>query len=327
MKKFLKILLITLLIIISILFVGFFTFKGKISLFLNIAKKYSTIKNDPSSLYNSSTLEPMESMDYKDVIYKNTNGTTQTLDIYSAKKKLTNGSPVILYVHGGSWAYGDKTIPKAITPLLDSFREEGITVISTSYELMREKQNFKKQISDVKDTIRWIHKNKDVYGFNPNEIGIIGTSSGAQLSLIAAYSEDSEFKDDEKLSNYPSSVKYVIDFFGPTDLKTLDLSLASWDLKKVLNSTKSKEDILEKYSPINYVKESIPKTLIVHSKLDKIVPYENSIKLYEKSKSLGNNVKLLTLKKSGHDLSNINKQDIASLSIEILKFIILNSPL
>ena len=327
MKKFFKIILITFLVLITLTSVVFFTFKGKINLCINIAKKYSSLKNNPSSLYNSSNLDAMDSMDYKDVIYKKTNGTTQTLDIYRAKKNLPKGSPVILYVHGGSWAYGDKTIPKVIAPLLDSFREEGITVISTSYELMSGKQTFKKQISDVKDTIRWIHKNKDIYSFNTDEIGIFGTSSGAQLSLIAAYSNDSDFKDDETLANYPSNVKYIIDFFGPTNLKTLNLSLASWDLKKVLNATENKEKILDKYSPINYVKKDLPKTLIVHSKLDKIVPYENSVQLYEKSKNLGNNVKLLTLEKSGHDLSDINKDDVKSLAFEILKFIILNSPI
>jgi len=42
---------------------------------------------------------------------------------------------------------------------------------------MRGKANFNKQVADVKDTIRWIYKNKSNYNLNPNEIGVIYKSS------------------------------------------------------------------------------------------------------------------------------------------------------
>lgn len=328
MKKFLKGILVFLLIIVLVLGGFLFVFRHRVNLYVNIGKQYLKIKdNPPSSTDVSSLLTPMESMDFKDIVYKDTNGVPLTLDIYGPRKKLSNGSPVILYVHGGSWVYGDKSIPQAISPLFDSFRDEGFTIISTSYELIRKTVNFDKQASDVKDTLRWIYKNKDVYGFNTDEIGVIGTSSGAHLSMLAAYSSDEDFKGDTALSNYPSDVKYVIDFFGPTDLTSLDMRTAGWDLDNAIKATKNTQEMMRKYSPINYLKEGLPETLIVHSKKDEVVPFSNSTLLYEKSKEYNNKVELLTLENSGHDLSDINRDDVISLATKVLQFIVKNSPL
>lgn len=330
MKKILKWIGIILLIIILLLGGYAFSIRGRLILYKNIGKKYMDIAKNPPVINNIEELSATESMDYKDLEYKNINGIAQTLDIYGPKKVIKGGSPVILYVHGGSWAYGDKSIPDVISPVLDSFRDEGFTIISTSYELMSDEEIFQKQISDVKDTIRWIHKNKKGYGFNTKEIGVIGTSSGAHLALMATYTEDSEFKGDENLSDFSSKVKYVIDFFGPTDLNTLDLSSGGVGMEQIVKSAEEenkKEEVFNTYSPINYVGENMPKTLIIHSKADKIVSYNNSIILYDKLQNTGNKVEMLTLQSSNHDLSGVKDEEGLKIATKMLKFIVKNSPL
>lgn len=329
MRKFIKRISIFLLLIFSIIGVALYIYKDKVRLYINVGKKYMDIKNNASSMEVTSIdgLKQINSMDYKDIVYKNTNGIPLTLDIYGPKKKLKKGAPVILYVHGGSWAFGNKALPEILTPMLDSFREEGFAIVSTSYELMKNTVNFEKQISDIKDTIRWIHKNKDIYGFNDNEIGVIGISSGAHLSLLATYTKDNEFNDDKNLLGYSSKVKYIIDLFGPTDLKTLDMGKAGNHLSGLLQQVNNKEAIMDKFSPVNYVNSSIPNTLIVHSKTDELVPFKNATLLYDKCKENESTVELLTLEKSGHDFQNINTDEVFSLANKILKFIINESPI
>lgn len=325
MKKILKFVVIIIMLIIVSVGVILFIFRGKISLFINITEKYNEFVKNESIGEEMLDLDSIESMDYKDVEYKSTRGVSQTLDIYGPKKILKKGSPVILYVHGGSWVYGNNEIPKAITPMLDAFREEGYTIISTTYQLMRGEEIFSKQISDVKDTIRWIHKNKDIYNFDEDNIGVIGVSSGAHLALMACYSEGDEFVGDEELKKYPTKVKYLIDFSGPTDLKTLDTENVGWDLQQVINSvTENKSEVLEKYSPINYIGEDEPTTLLVHSKRDNIVPYENAMVLYEKLSINNNEVDLLTLEGMSHDFSQINKDELIPIGLKMLRFIIKN---
>ena len=324
MNRFFKGLVKALIIFIIILGVFLFIIRDKISLSINIVKRYSDFVQNSNLNKVELSIKSSEEADYKDLIYKNTNDVPLSLDIYKARKNLKNGSPVIVYVHGGSWAYGSKEIPNSILPLLDAFRDEGITIISTSYELMRENENFEKQICDIKDTIRWIYKNKDEYNFDTNKIGIIGASSGAQLALVAAYSDDSEFIDSNELKGYSSNVKYVVDFFGPTDLNTLDLINATYDLDKIINSIPNKEDILNKYSPINYIEKNEPNTLIIHSIKDEMVSYENAEILYNKLKENKNKATLITLEGTSHDFSEFDKNEIIELGFKMIQFITKN---
>ncbi|OFH99486.1 acetyl esterase [Clostridium acetireducens DSM 10703] len=327
MKRFVKILKIILIAVV--IFISCFTFiyRNRIKLYINIGKKYVYLQKKLHSDIHIKDINAMNTIYAENIVYKNTNNVPLTLDIYKSKKKLSKGSPVILYVHGGSWVYGDKSIPSALSPLLDVFREEGFTIISVEYQLMKPGVGFDKLVSDIKDAVRWVYKNQYEYNFNTNEIGILGISSGAHLSLLAAYTGDNEFKDDSNLEVYPSKVKYVIDILGPTDLNSLNFSKATWDINNILKSIPNIKYVVSKYSPINYVHENAPKTLMVYSKKDTLVSYKNSTELYNKCVENGVFVKLVTLENSSHDFSNLSKQDILLLSKEVLKFIVQNSPL
>jgi acetyl esterase/lipase len=324
MKKFFKMFFSILFIAIIILTL---VFHKRIMLCYGIIEKYISLKNHIWTTQELDIETSSNSMNYSDIVYKNTNGTSLTLDVYGPTKQVYKSSPVLLYVHGGSFAYGDKSIPNALSPVLDTFREQGYTIISTSYELMKDKENFNKQISDVKDTIRWIYKNKSIYNFDTNEIGVIGVSSGAHLSLMASYSNQGEFTDDSELSKYPSKVKYLIDFAGPTDLSLLNTRGLNYDLSKIFLSITDKDDTIQKYNPINYVNSTIPSTLIIHSNLDAIVPYESSKELYDKCIESNAKANLITLNSTAHDLSTISNDDIISISEGLSKFVIFNSPL
>lgn len=327
MKKIFK--FIKVFLIVAIIFISSFAFinRGKINFYINATKKYMNFQKSFSSTSDIETLSDMDNIDVKDIVYKNTNNIPLTLDIYKSKKELSKGSPVILYVHGGAWAYGDKSIPSILLPLLDTFRDEGFTIISVDYELMKPGISFDKLTSDVKDAVRWIYKNKDVYNFNTDEIGLLGISSGAHLSLLAGYTDDNEFKGDPNLVAYPSKVKYIIDLLGPTDLNSLDFSKASLDIENILKSTSNIKEVASKYSPINYVHKNAPKTLMIYSREDSLVPYKNCTALYDKCKNNGVFVNLITLENSGHDFSKLNREDVISLSKGVLIFIVKNSPL
>lgn len=324
MKKFFKMFSFIFIITFAILAI---IFHKRIILTYEIANKYLTLKNQTWTTKEVNLEILSKSVSYKDVVYKNTNGVPLTLDIYAPLKKVYKTSPVLLYVHGGSFAYGNKNIPDTLSPILDTFREQGYTIISTSYELMKNKENFNKQISDIKDTLRWVYKNKSDYNFNTDDIGVIGISSGAYLSLMAGYSNEADFRDDAELSKYSSKVKYLIDFAGPTDLSLLNTDDLNYDLSKIFSSIKNKDDMVQKFNPIDYANSNSPNTLIIHSSLDSMVPYESSKKLYNQLISQKANADLITLNSNVHDLSSITNDDIVTISKGLLKFIILNSPL
>ncbi len=110
------------------------------------------------------------------------------------------------------------------------------------------------------------------------------------------------------------------------------MTMASWDLNNSIEKTekqlRGKESITEymyKYSPINYVKPNLPKTLIVHGRQDKLVPYSNSMDLYNKSKDMGNDIQILTLENSGHDFSQVDVNEVFELGFKVLNFILFNT--
>lgn len=288
----------------------------KLKFLAEIIKLSNSLPTISSDFYN----EPIEDITYKDVIYKKRDNKELTLDIYT-DKKANEATPVIIYVFGNGWMYGDKVIPSAIESIIDLLKDEGYAVISTSYELMDDEVILEEQISDVKDTIRWVYKNKDKYNFDVNNIGIIGPSAGAQLSMMAAFSQDYEFIGDKSLKSYSSKVKYIIDLFGPARLSKVNLSVGPKEVVERF-SDNDIEKLSKEFSPIEYVKEDLPDTLIIHSLKDNIVPYETSVELYETALKYNNNFELYTLQNCTHYLENLSNTEALNLYMKIVDYIL-----
>ena len=288
----------------------------KIKFLAEIIKLRNSLPTISSDFYN----EPIKDIEYKDVIYKKRDNKELTLDIYT-NKEAKEATPIIIYVFGNGWIYGDKVIPSAIESIINLLKDEGYAVISTSYELMDDEVIFKDQISDVKDTIRWIYKNKDKYNFDVNNIGIIGPSAGAQLSMMAAFSREDEFIGDQSLKSYSSKIKYIIDLFGPARLSKINLSVGPEEVVEKFSDSDI-EKLSKEFSPIEYIREDLPDTLIIHSLKDNIVPYETSVELYETALKYNNNFELYTLQNCTHYLENLSNTEALNLYMKIVDYIL-----
>ena len=301
---------ILVIVVISVTQVTKFKFLFEV---LRISSSLSTVSSDFYS-------EPIEDITYKNIIYKKRGNTELKLDIYSNEEAVAP-SPVIIYVFGNGWMYGDKVIPSAIESIINLLKDEGYSIISTSYELMDNEVILEDQISDVKDTIRWVYKNKDKYNFDTDNIGIIAPSAGAQLSMVAAFSEDDAFIGDASLRKYSSKVKYIVDLFGPANLSKINLSSGP---KEIVNNIKKSdiEKLSSRFSPIEYIKRDLPDTLVIHSLEDNIVPYETSLELYENALLYDNNFELYTLKSCNHYLENLSNTDALNLYMKIIDYIL-----
>jgi len=103
----------------------------------------------------------------------------QTLDLYSIDS--LEKRAVIIYVHGGGWAFGDK---KDVQGKPDFFMSHNTAFISMNYRLRWEFTVYD-QISDLVSVIKWVGTHADQYGLDPDRIILMGNASGAHLvSLI-----------------------------------------------------------------------------------------------------------------------------------------------
>lgn len=315
MKRKKRTIFITVISLIIISIISFYQMK-RFKFLFEVIKIRNSLPTISSNFYN----EPINDITYKDIVYKKRDNREITLDIYK-NNDINTPSPVIIYVFGNGWMYGDKVIPTAIKPIIDLLKDEGYAVISTSYELMDNEIILKDQISDVKDTIRWIYKNKDKYNFDTNNIGMIGPSAGAHLSMMAAFSDDDKFIGDASLKSYSSKVKYIIDLFGPSKLSEINLSIAPQSIINNLTNDNI-ESLSKKFSPIEYIKEELPDTLIIHSLKDDIIPYETSVELYETALKYDNDFKFYTLQNCTHTLQNLSEKEALNLYMKIVDFIL-----
>lgn len=308
----------------------------------------SNAQNQPETVVKKSRLLPEISAVSENIVYKtNTLGNPLSLDVYLPKNAETGKIPVVIYVHGGAWVKGDKIIPEGnyIETFISKLLEKKYAVVSIDYTLLNDSTHFPLPLEDTKDAVRWVRKNAAQYHFDPDNIGFFGASSGAHLSMLAAYTPDSEFPGNPELANYSAKVNYAVDHYGPADMnqllhtrlgkipvfffglaakKIVDLrtdlvrGLSGYDIKK------DKAKVVEYFktiSPVTYVSAGVP-TLIVQGNKDKIMPMKQSEKLHRKLKRNNIQTSLIIVEDGIHGFKTTDKVYMDQLIDQMVDFII-----
>ena len=115
------------------------------------------------------------------------------LDIYTPDGVAATGGarPVIVYVHGGGWAIGDKS--NQIARKVDLFTGAGYVFVSVNYRLSPVEASFgpnrimfPDHPADVGEALGWVADHIGDYGGDPTRIGLIGHSAGAHLVALVS---------------------------------------------------------------------------------------------------------------------------------------------
>jgi acetyl esterase/lipase len=146
----------------------------------------------------------------KDQVYANYDGREMHIDIYSPKNSV-KPLPVILFVFGGGWRSGNKSMD---APMAIYFAQNGYIAATVEYRLSTETL-YPSAVIDLKTAIRWLRKNANELNIDPEKIAIAGASAGGQLAaLIASTNGSSLFVDSTRYSEFLSNVQAVIDIDG-----------------------------------------------------------------------------------------------------------------
>ena len=100
----------------------------------------------------------------------------QKLDIYTPQEIPGSTSlPVVIHVHGGGWVRGDKGRRFYGSPdMAAGYARRGIIAVAPSYRLGHSPDH----VEDVAEAVRWVVRNIERYGGNPNQIYLSGHSAG-----------------------------------------------------------------------------------------------------------------------------------------------------
>jgi acetyl esterase/lipase len=247
-----------------------------------------------------------------DVNYAGTKDPFQTLDLYVPPKAKSQRVPVVVWIHGGGWASGNKKGHTCLRLL-----PRGFAVASIEYRFSNE-AIWPAQIYDCKAVIRWLRAHASQYHLDPKRIGIWGVSAGGQLALMLGTTGGiKSLEGDEGNKKYSSDVQLVVDWFGPTDFTHIADQMPKADplhqspidaldlISKLLGGPMSThKDQAKQASPITYLTKNCAPTLIVHGDADHLVPIEQSYEYCQEAKRQGADVTLHVVVNGGHGDSN-----------------------
>lgn len=240
-----------------------------------------------------------------DIDYVGNANPRQTLDLYIPKTKTESPQPVVLWIHGGAWRKGSKDRPGR------ALKAAGLNcaIVSINYRLTSEK-SWPAQIHDCKAALRWVKANAKKYNFDAERIVVWGGSAGGHLVAFLGTTQNHPDLDG-KLGSHTdqsSSVKGVINFFGPTDFLVMNDQGSSMDhnaasspegqlLGGEVSTLKARAKIA---SPFHQVSSDDAPILTVHGTKDPLVPYLQGKALDDELDALKVPSVLLTVLDGGH---------------------------
>jgi acetyl esterase/lipase len=182
-------------------------------------------------------------------------------------------APAIVFVFGGGFTTNSRNQCSAH---VDEAAARGYVAVAVDYRLTsdrdaegKQKYRFPDQVHDVKAAVRWLRANAARYGIDADHIGIIGWSSGANLSLMVGFTDPSSgLEGDLGNAGYSSRVQAITSLAGPCDM-ALHYQTAGQFIGPYLGGTPA--EMPERYrisSPLTYVTADDPPVLAIHGTQD-----------------------------------------------------------
>lgn len=147
---------------------------------------FSSCSKDDNNVVPISNTYTKNTIQYKSVSGVDAN--LLSLDIYHYGQT-SSRKPVIIYVHGGGFANGDKA--NKMTNKQNLFSTLDYILVSINYRLSPEIYStdpnrimYPTHHNDVTDAVKWVYDNIGNYGGNNQKIALLGHSAGAQLVAL-----------------------------------------------------------------------------------------------------------------------------------------------
>lgn len=215
------------------------------------------------------------------VTYASPDGEDLRMDVWQAENPDDAANAALIYVFGGAYLSGTRA---DWTPFFQHLTSQGISVFAMDYRLSTPTTpTWNKAPGDIACAVGWVRENASTYNIDADRLVLSGGSAGANLALLTAYSAGSDAIT-PSCETGDTSVRAVIDFYGPTDLATTardTVSPAVADaLEQYTGATPTDEPSrYELLSPTTYVTADAPPTLILHGGRDSGVPVAQSTSL------------------------------------------------
>lgn len=236
----------------------------------------------------SSNIEPIEdentenvldiSESYQELDISYGSDSKQTFDLYLPANR-TGNTKIMVLVHGGGWSGGDK---EEMTDFKNILSQDfpNLAIVNINYRLADDNNKaFPMQIDDITTIVNHLKENKTKYTIS-EDLGFIGISAGAHLSMLWAYAFD-----ENKKTNMVCSI------VGPTNLTApeyINAASENEELQGFLNLYgDATSTYLEEASPLHQVTATAPPTILFYGGKDPLIPTSQGTDLRDKLQTLG----------------------------------------
>jgi acetyl esterase/lipase len=245
----------------------------------------------------------------KGIVYGKAGGVSLRLDL--ARPRGEGPFPLVVCLHGGGWQLGDRSAHHGTIRLL---ARHGYVAATVGYRLAP-KHRWPAQVEDAKCAVRYLRSRAKELKIDPDRVGALGDSAGGHLALLLGLTDP---KDDLEGSGgharFPSKVRAVVNYYGPTDLRSweptplgdvmLKVATRGRDgdglLKDLAGTADRKAPVIARLSPITYVDAKDSAVLTFQGTDDPLVLLSQAKALHEALKKAGVPERLEVLKGAGH---------------------------
>lgn len=234
---------------------------------------------------------------WTDIPYRTVDGQDLHLDIivptYAHKTDLR--WPLILFVQGSGWQ--KQHIGRELVQLA-RLAQKGYVVAIVEYRHSAWAP-FPAQVIDAKWARMFMMEHADQYFVDVDRVVVMGDSSGGHTALMSILTRGMERFLEPGLAE--GAVSCLVDFYGVIDVTTMaDEPITHPTLEEgsnewmFLGGRNAPEGIAEQTIVTRYVspERDIPPTIIFHGSKDRIVPFGQSVKLYNALKAAGKRAEL-----------------------------------
>ena len=229
-----------------------------------------------------------------------------TLDVYRPRGK-AGKLPVIVNIHGGGYVYGST---KQYQFYCMGLAQRGFAVVSFNYHLAP-KYKFPTPVRDTNLVMEWICRKAEIYGFDTDNVVIVGDSAGAQLaSQYAVICTDPDYAKIMEITPPEFSLRAVGLNCGMYDLKERAGEIPGNKLM-VDYFTKDPSVYGKKLDVLSHVTEKFPPAYLLSAKGDFLVEQCRPMAELIRSKGVPCEYRIYGDEKTGHVFHLDMRSDLA----------------
>ncbi len=242
--------------------------------------------------------QPAEVDVQNDVTYATVAGEELKLDL-AKPRGLNRAVPAIVLIHGGGWMGGRR---QDMTGVMKQAAAHGYVAATVSYRFAP-KHPFPAQVEDVKCAVRYLRAHAQELSIDPKQIGAMGISAGAHLSMMLGALDSKDGLEGEGGNpEQASKVQAVVSFVGPTNLILPSYSPVQDQIVTAFVGGKpaEKKEECRRASPVTYVDKGDAPMLLFFGTKDPLVATDQAYQMCEALSAAGVPARVELIVGAGH---------------------------